>query len=322
MATTATTVTNGTKATLPPKRMGIANVLRVATAKPHRVVCYGTEGIGKTTFGALSPKPVFIGTEDGAGALTIDRFPKPERWDDILEAIQVLTVEPHGFESVVVDSLDWMEPLIWSFLCERDAKTSIESFGFGKGYIEALSEGRRFLSALETLQAKRNLNVIILAHAHLKMQKNPNGEDFERYTLKVHEKLGGAVREWAETVLFANWETFTKLNDSDRRVGISTGRRILHTTKQAAFEAKNRYALPDELDLTWDAFAKAVERNRNAENDIRALLKEEPDRLKKFEAWLPRPIHELVQMRDQLAMVAASTPSNESNESNKKDGSK
>lgn len=286
----------------PPRRLSLASVQRSAsTPRPHRVVLYGVEGVGKTTFGATAPRPIFIGTEDGSGALSVDRFPRPERWSDIHEALDVLTLETHQYETLVLDSLDWAEPLIWAHCCERDGKASIEAYGYGKGYNEALSEGRLFLSGLERLQAKRAMNVIIIAHGHLKMLKNPAGDDFERWTLKVNEKLGGAVREWAETVLFANFETYTKENANDRKIGFSTGRRLLYTTKTAAYEAKNRFALPEELELSWDAYAKAVERNRSAADDIRRMLAGEPERLKGFEAWLPRPIHELVAMRDLMA---------------------
>ncbi len=291
-----------TKAAPPPaRRMTLASVQRTSAAKPHRVVLYGVEGIGKTTFAALAPRPIFIGTEDGAGALTLERFPRPERWSDVLDAVAELTTESHPYQTVAIDSLDWAEPLIWAHCCERDKKASIEAYGFGKGYVEALAEVRLLLSALETLQTRKGMNVVLIAHSHLKMQKQPSGDDFERHTLKLNEKAGGAVREWAETVLFANWETFTRQNANERTVGVSSGRRLIYTTKTAAYEAKNRYALPDELELSWEAFAKAVERNRSAEQDIRAALKGDAERLRQFEAWLPRPVHELVAMRDRIA---------------------
>jgi hypothetical protein len=324
MTTQATTATQATAkpAATAPRRMTLASVQRTATAKPHRIVLYGVEGIGKTTFAALAPRPIFIGTEDGAGALTLERFPRPERWSDVLDAVHELTTEAHPYQTVAIDSLDWAEPLIWAHCCERDKKASIEAYGFGKGYVEALAEVRILLSALETLQVRKGMNVVLIAHAHLKMQKQPSGDDFERFTLKLNEKAGGAVREWAETVLFANWETFTRTNANERTVGVSSGRRLIYTTKTAAYEAKNRYALPDELELSWESYAKSVERNRTAEGDIRALLKAEPEKLRQFEEWLPRPVHELVAMRARLearSVAPGAASSNESNEGKKAD---
>ena len=151
------------------------------------------------------------------------------------------------------------------------------------------------------LQSKRGMHVVLIAHAHLRKFANPAGEDWDRWTMKVQEKLGGAVREWADTVLFASWEQYAEKVDG-RTKGVSTGRRLIYTTKTAAYEAKNRFALPESLDLSWSAFAKTVDRNRKAAVEIRSLLASEPEKLAKFEQWAssPRPMHEVVAMRDRI----------------------
>lgn len=284
------------------KRMSLEAIKRGPVASPHRVVIYGAEGVGKTTFAASAPSPIMLGTEDGSGELDVARFPRPERWSDMLDAVRELTEAKHSFETLVLDSLDWAEPLLWAHVCEAAKQPSIEAFGYGRGYVEALQEARRFLGALETMQAKRGLGVVIIAHAHLKKYANPSGEDWDRWTMKVNEKLGGSVREWADTVLFASWEQYATQIDG-RTKGVSTGRRVLHTTKAAAYEAKNRFALPEVIELSWGSFAKAVDRNRKAHAEIRSLLAEQADKLARFEAWIqsPRPLHEVVAMRDRIA---------------------
>jgi len=289
--------THATKST----RMTLAAVTRGQIAKPHRVLIYGPEGVGKTTFAASAPEPIIIGTEDGSGALDVPRFPRPESWSDVIEAVEALTAPDHGYRTCVIDSLDWAEPMVWAHVCAASGKASIEDFGFGKGYVEALSEARRLLAALERMQAVASMHVVIIAHAHLRKFANPSGEDWDRWTTKTNDKLGGAVREWADAVLFANWEQYAAEVDG-RTKGVSTGRRVIHTTKTAAFEAKNRYALPDEIDLSWAAFAKAVDRNRAAAHEIRDLLAEDADKLAKFSAWSAKnpPLHELVAMRDRI----------------------
>lgn len=284
------------------KRMSLEAIKRGPVASPHRVVIYGAEGVGKTTFAASAPSPIMLGTEDGSGELDVARFPRPERWSDMLDAVRELTEAKHSFETLVLDSLDWAEPLLWAHVCEAAKQPSIEAFGYGRGYVEALQEARRFLGALETMQAKRGLGVVIIAHAHLKKYANPSGEDWDRWTMKVNEKLGGSVREWADTVLFASWEQYATQIDG-RTKGVSTGRRVLHTTKAAAYEAKNRFALPEVIELSWGSFAKSVDRNRKAPAEIRSLLAEQPEKLARFESWIqsPRPLHEVVAMRDRIA---------------------
>lgn len=291
-----------TSKSTPTPKMALDNIKRGQVVAPHRVVIYGAEGVGKTTFAASAPSPVILGTEDGSGALDVPRFPRPDAWSDVLDAVRVLTDQEHDFKTLVIDSLDWLEPLLWAHVCQAHGKPSIEEFGFGRGYVEALQEARRLLAALELLQSKRAVSVVLIAHATLRKFANPAGEDWDRWTMKVNEKLGGTVREWADTVLFATWEQHA-VELGGKTKGVSTGRRIVQTTKTAAFDAKNRFALPDSLELSWASFAREVERNRRAPQEIRALLKDDAEKLAKFEAWIavPRPIHEVCAMRDRIA---------------------
>ncbi|MDR0869400.1 MAG: ATP-binding protein [Planctomycetaceae bacterium] len=46
--------------------MSLLQTIQTGKAQaPPRLLIYGTEGIGKSTFGASAPKPIFIPTEDG-----------------------------------------------------------------------------------------------------------------------------------------------------------------------------------------------------------------------------------------------------------------
>lgn len=242
-----------------PSRMTLASVARGKIQSAPRALCYGPEGIGKSTFGAGAPSPIFLGAEDGTGQLDVSRFPQPETWDDILSAIAVLEREPHEYKTLVIDTLDWVEPIIWAHCCERDKEKTIESYGYGKGYQVAVDEWRRLLSALERLRSVRRMGVVLLAHSQIRTFKNPEGEDFDRYELKLHAKAGGICKEWVDAVLFANFETFAQKNEKTKRVkGISTGARLLYTARTAAYDAKNRYSLPESMSLSWDEFAAGV----------------------------------------------------------------
>jgi hypothetical protein len=243
-----------------PSRMRLDLVTKGKLRKPISVVCFGPEGVGKSSFGAGAPRPIFVGAEDGTAQLDVERMPAPESWDDILDAVRVLTTEPHEYKTIVLDTLDWIEPLIWAHICARDGEANIEAYGFGKGFQVALDEWRRLIVALEGLMRTKGMNVVLLAHSWIKTFKNPAGEDFDRYELKIHGKAAGLVKEWAEAVLFANWETFAKKDEKTKKVkGVSTGARLLYTERKAAYDAKNRYSLPEELPLSWDDFAAAID---------------------------------------------------------------
>lgn len=277
------------------KRMLLTDVVRGKLKKPQRIVLYGVEKIGKSTFGAEAPRPIFVGAEDGTSELDVARFPEPKSWTDVLDAIQTLTCDAHDFETVVLDTLDWMEPLCWAHVCAEAKKGSIEDFSYGKGYIEALTQWRALLAALDSLRDKRKMSIILLAHAWIKSFKNPEGPDYDRYELKVHAKAGGLIKEWCDCVLFANHETLTNTKGdgkSSRAYGVSDGSRFIYTQRTPAYDAGNRYGLPETLPLNWAEFATAVERGAPAnaaqlQKQISVLLSQVDSETKlKAEQWL------------------------------------
>lgn len=250
------TTTNGT---VPPSKMRLDRVVRGKLGQPRRVLVFGQEGVGKSTFAAGAPAPIFLGAEDGTAQLDVVRFPSPESWTEAQEAVRVLTTEKHEYKTLVIDTLDWLEPLIWSHVCARDGEKTIEGFGYGRGYQIALDEWRVFLAALERLRAANGMHVVMLAHSWIKAFKNPDGPDYDRYELKLNAKAGGLLKEWSDAVLFAQHETHTLKDDRTKRIrGVSTGARLLHTQRTAAYDAKNRYGLPEFIDLSWEEFDRAV----------------------------------------------------------------
>ena len=265
-------------------RMSLSNIKRGRIDRPIRVLMYGPEGIGKSTFGAGAPEAVFIGSEDGTAQLDVARFPSPERWEDIHLAVDELRNGEHEFKTAVFDTLDWMEPICWDFVCRSAGKPDIESFGYGKGYVAAVDTWRSFLVELDRLRNDRSMNIVLLAHSHIRKFQNPEGEDFDRYTLKLHEKSAGLLKEWVDDILFANFEILSA--ESKGRVrGVSTGVRRIHTERAAAFDAKNRHNLPVELPLDWEEYFAAVKAGGEAaalrEGSVRELMEAAPPALKK-----------------------------------------
>jgi AAA domain len=247
-------------------RMKLANVVRGRIQKPIRLLVYGVDGIGKSTFAAGAPAPIFVGVEDGTATLDVPRFPEPHSWLEGLAAIDELEVGDHDFRTVVIDTLDWLEPMCWSQVVGVGKRTrdgvlieTIEDIPYGKGYASALDEWRILLSRLDRLRAVRGMNTILLAHAWIRTFRNPDGEDFDRYELKLHTKAASLIREWCDAVLFATHEQYTHAKTKrDKAKGVSTGARILHTQRRAAFDAKNRHNLPETIALDYEALEEAI----------------------------------------------------------------
>lgn len=243
------------------KRMTLASITKGRHLGPIRMLVHGVDGVGKSTLGANAPKPVFLGAEDGTEHLDVSRFPLPQNWQDVLDAIRELAAGGHEFETLVVDTLDWAEPLLWKYVCDTAKVSSIEDVGggYGRGYSAALDGWRVFIADIERMQRDRGMHVVLLAHSFVKKFSNPEGDDFDRYILKMNDKAASLIREWCKGVYFANYETFAVKEKGKRVRGVSTGARLLYTQRTAAYDAKDRYGLPESLPLSWDEFMKGVE---------------------------------------------------------------
>lgn len=249
--------------------ISLASLNRLSAPKPPRIVIYGPHGIGKNTFAGSAPKPVLINLEDGhPTGMVIDSFPKATSFTEVMEAMTALYSEEHNFETLIVDSLDWLEPLVWAETVRRNNEanpskqwTSIEDPGYGKGYIATQDVWRDYLDAVNALRNDRGMAVIQTAHAEVKRFDSPETEPFDRYQIKLHKMASALVQEHADMVLFANFKTsVTKADVGMKKVarGVGAGTRALYTEERPAFLAKNRHNLPPELPLSWDALAGAM----------------------------------------------------------------
>ena len=251
--------TNGTQQAAPaaPKPTLSSLVKRGVHHLPLRVLVYGPQKIGKTTFSSGAPNGVVIGPEDGTGLLDQPRI-DAHSWRDIMGALHLLATEPNDFKTVILDTLDHIEPLIWAHICAEYHVASIElaAGGYGKGYGFALDEWRKMTIALDRLRALGK-GVILIAHAKTANFKNPDGPDYDRYFLAMNERASLYLQQWVDVVLFANYETFVTVDKNTKKAkGFGGTERVLHANRRAAFEAGNRINLPDSFPLSWADFAQ------------------------------------------------------------------
>lgn len=238
----------------------LSSIKRSTGIKAPRVMIYGPHGLGKTTFGAGAPNPIFICTEDGLGRLEVDHFPLATSFQDVLDAIGALYSEDHTFGTVVVDSLDWLDNLIWA---DINAKHDEKALAYGKGAVIAADYWLQILEGLSALRDEKGMAVVLIAHSEIKRFDSPEVEPYDRYQPKLQARSSAIVQEWCDAVLFVNLRTIVKKDDVgfNKSVsrGVTTGERLLYTTEKPAYLAKNRYALPDSLPLSWEDFAAAIQ---------------------------------------------------------------
>jgi len=231
--------------------------------KAPRIIIYGDAGIGKTTFAVSAPDPVVIQTEDGLGPLDVTSFPLASSYEDVMDMLASLFTEEHEFQTLVLDSLDWLEPLIWQRVCQNNKVESIERLGFGKGYVEAIYHWRAFFDGITALRDHKNMTIIMTAHNEIKRVEDPTLPGYDRHDLKLHKRASAIAEEFADIILFASAPVNTVSEDAGYkstriRAVAGSGERIIHSVGQPAFLAKSRFPLPPTMPLSWKAFAQAL----------------------------------------------------------------
>jgi len=246
----------------------------------QKIVVYGPEGIGKSTFAAQFPNALFIDTEGSTKHMDVARTPKPSSWTMLMEQVQYVKQNPTSFQTLVIDTADWAEQLCITSVCAKYQKPGIEDFGYGKGYIYLTEEFGRLLNKLEEL-VEMGINVVITAHAKMRKFEQPDEMGaYDRWELKLQKQTGPLLKEWADMVLFANYKT-TVVNVDGQGANkgknkAQGGKRVMFTTHHPCWDAKNRHNLPLELPFDFQQIVHCLPGMVEAPPVKATTVKEEP----------------------------------------------
>lgn len=222
--------------------------------RAQKVVIYGSEGIGKTTLASKFPNPIFIDTEGGSAQLDVARLPQPTSWQMLLQEVDYISANPLC-ETLVIDTADWAEKLCMQQICAKHQVEGIEGVGYGKGYTYLEEEFGRFLNRLSDL-IDRGINVVITAHSFIRKFEQPDEMGaYDRWELKLQKKTAPLLKEWADMLLFCNYETIVvNVDNQGARKGKNKaqgGKRVMYTSHTPTWDAKNRHGLPPKLDMDY-----------------------------------------------------------------------
>lgn len=226
--------------------------------EPMKVLIYGVEGIGKTTFASKFPDPIFIDTEGSTGFINARKLPNPTSWTMLLDELEDIKSEPRG-KTLIIDTLDWAERLAKKYLMDKNKWAAIDSTNYGSRYVALSDEIGKLLNKLTEIKDV-GINVVLTAHAETKKHELPDEMgQYDKYTLKLEKRDAGLAKEWADMILFFNYKT-TIISDSKSNSKKATGgQRVMYTTHKPAWDAKNRLGLPDELPIDFETIRELFE---------------------------------------------------------------
>jgi len=236
----------------------LSGIRSTRSTNPPVTLLYGVDGIGKTSLAAEFPAPIYLATEGERPPSDIDlpAFETPQSFSDILDAIGALMTEPHDYRTLIIDSLDGIEPLVWAATCARIGSVSVDDASkdspsaFGKGYVQADVEWNELLTAVNALAAS-GVAVVMLAHPGIVQFNSPTTDPYARYEIKLHKRAAALVREKSDIVGFLNYRATLKSKDVGFNKKVTHaeggGDRNIFLEERPGFMAKNRYAMPESI---------------------------------------------------------------------------
>lgn len=283
--------------------------------KYQKVVVYGPEGIGKSTFASRFPRPLFIDTEGSTAHLDVDRLERPSSWVMLMQYIDALKNDNQGYQTLVIDTVDWAEHLCVEYICHKYQHNGIEDFGYGKGYMYEKEEFGRMLNRLQDLVDAR-MNVVLTAHAMVRKFERPDQPPYDRYELKLNkagaQKISDMVKEWADMLLFANYkEEVYKVDSKDgssKKTKVVGGQRVMYTSHHPNWDAKNRHGLAECLPFEFAQIAHCIPSTIQAEPAGPAPISTKSVESPKPPTSVPRPIQEEASQASPTAAAALDTP--------------
>lgn len=239
---------------------------------PRKVMVYGRHGMGKSSWGASAPKPLVIQTEDGCKDIDVHKTEVHATFESFMEDLEYLRSGEVGkvpYNSLVVDSMDWLEKLIHQRVASAQGVESIGDIPYGRGFDSALEYMRDVLRLLGIIQRKHDMHVVLVAHASIQKFDDPSSDAYDRYTPALHLNSKGKgvcmeVMEWCDEVFFLSEKVLIRKEDAgfgQKKIkAMSSGERILHTVSCPAFDAKSRLDMPKEIPFErgsgWSEYAK------------------------------------------------------------------
>ena len=127
----------------------LSKIKKGPTKLPPKIMLIGVEGRGQVHRRRVDAEPHLHLRRVRPCRAAVRGIPNftPESWKDILDFCEELAQTPRATSALVIDTLDWVEPMLYAHVCAEGKQKNIEGFGYGKGYVLAQQEARKLLVA-------------------------------------------------------------------------------------------------------------------------------------------------------------------------------
>jgi hypothetical protein len=95
---------------------------------------------------------------------------------------------------------------------------------------------------------------------------------YDRWEMKLTKKTAPMLKEWADMVLFCNYKTEVITDQNTKSKKATGGRRVMYAAHHPCWDAKNRFSLPDQMDMSFEPL-EALFTNIKPEQNYRTQLR-------------------------------------------------
>ena len=215
---------------------------------PVKCLFYGKPGFGKSTIASKFPNPVFLDIEGGLKFIKAKRSPRIESFGQMFKIVKELYEKEHDFKSLVIDSIDWAQNLIFEKVATDNNKDSVADIGWQKGFDESIEVMLKLLKILEALSFKKGMHIILTGHSKIKSFDSPTLDSYGTHVSAMHEKIAPAVIQWCDGVIFCDYKVTVAEKENGKMKGVGNGERTLFCQERPAYTAKNRFGLPEKIE--------------------------------------------------------------------------